>query len=108
MWGRSGGIPRNLAGAEGEKYSDAPFSRTEVRAVSERRPSTRKFKIAFAGILLVLVLILVIQNQEPVSTEVLLWSFDVPRFALLASVFLVGIVVGYLFGRTTRIELRKK
>lgn len=75
--------------------------------MTDRRPSRRKLKIAFAGILLVLVLILVIQNQDPVSTEVLLWSFDAPRFALLASVFLVGIVVGYLFGRTTRIELRK-
>lgn len=75
--------------------------------MTDRRPSRRKFKIAFAGILLVLVLILVIQNQEPVSTEILLWSFDAPRFALLASVFLLGIVVGYLFGRTTRIQLRK-
>lgn len=84
-----------------------PVIRREVRPVSERRPSKRKFKIAFAGILLVLVLVLVVQNQEPVSTEVLLWSFEAPRFALLASVLLAGIVVGYLFGRTTRIDLRK-
>ena len=75
--------------------------------MTERRPSKMKLKIAFAGLLLVLVLVLVVQNQDPVSTEVLLWSFEAPRFALLASVFLVGIIVGYLFGRTTRIELRK-
>lgn len=72
-------------------------------------PRTRtKLKLAFAGILLVLVLVLVIQNQEPVSTEVLLWTFEAPRFALLATVFLGGILVGYLFGRTTRIQVKKR
>lgn len=74
-----------------------------------RKPSPRtRLKIAFAGILLVVTLILVVQNQETVSTEVLLWTFEAPRFALLAVVFLVGIIVGYLFGRTTRIELKKR
>ena len=72
-------------------------------------PGTRtKLKVALAGILLVLVLVLVIQNQEPVSTEVLLWTFEAPRFALLAAVFLGGILVGYLFGRTTRIEVKRR
>lgn len=74
----------------------------------KRSSGNTKLKIAFAGILLVLVLVLIIQNQEPVSTEVLLWTLEAPRFALFASVFLMGIIVGYLFGRTTRIEVKKR
>lgn len=69
----------------------------------EKRPVTSKLKIALAGILLVIVLILVIQNQEPVRAEVLFWSAEAPGFALLAFVFLAGVVVGYVLGRSTRI-----
>lgn len=69
------------------------------------RPLRSKFKFAFAGILLVVVLVLVIQNQEPVTTEVLLWTVDAPHFALLAFVFLAGILTGYVLGRSTRIDM---
>lgn len=68
---------------------------------------TGKLKIALAGLLLVFVLILVVQNQEPATTEVLFWSVEAPRFAVLASVFLGGIVTGYVLGRSTRIEMGK-
>lgn len=68
------------------------------------RPTVSKFKIALAGILLVLVLVLVVQNQDTVTTEVLFWTFEAPQFALLALVFLGGIAVGYILGRSTRIE----
>lgn len=73
--------------------------------MTEKRPVTSKLKLALAGLLLVFVLILVVQNQEPVSTEILLWSVEAPRFALLAFVFLAGTLTGYLLGRTTRIDL---
>lgn len=69
------------------------------------RPTVSSFKIAFAGILLVLVLVLVVQNQEQVVTEVFLWTFEAPRFALLALVFLGGIAVGYILGRSTRVGI---
>lgn len=71
------------------------------------RSTGSNLKIAFAGILLVVVLILVVQNQEPVVTEVLLWNFEAPLFALLAFVFLAGILAGYLLGGSTRIDLRR-
>lgn len=73
--------------------------------MSEKRPMTSKLKFAMAGILLVIVLVMVIQNQEPVSTEILFWSVEAPGFALLASVFLAGVVTGYVVGRSTRIDL---
>ena len=73
--------------------------------MSEKRPVTSKLKFAVAGILLVIVLVLVIQNQEPVSTDILFWSVEAPGFALLAFVFLAGVVTGYVVGRSTRIDL---
>jgi uncharacterized integral membrane protein len=73
--------------------------------MSDKRPVTSKLRFALAGLLLVIILILVVQNQEPVSTDILLWSVEAPRFALLAFVFLAGIVTGYVLGRSTRIDL---
>jgi uncharacterized integral membrane protein len=67
--------------------------------MSRDRVAGSKLKLAFAGILLAIVLVLVVQNQEPVTTQMLFWTFFAPSFALLAIVFLVGIVVGYLLGR---------
>jgi uncharacterized integral membrane protein len=67
--------------------------------MSRDRVAGSKLKLAFAGILLAIVLVLVVQNQEPVTTQMLFWTFVAPSFALLAIVFLVGIVVGYLLGR---------
>lgn len=64
-----------------------------------------KLKIAFAAILLAVVLVLVYQNQEPITTEALLWTFEAPRFVVLAMVFLAGIVVGYVLGRSTRVDI---
>lgn len=69
------------------------------------RSAGNSFKLLFAGLLLVLVLILVVQNQEQVVTEVLFWTFRAPRFALLAIVFLGGILVGYILGRSTRVAI---
>lgn len=71
--------------------------------MSQKRSAGTTIKYVVAGVLLVVVLILVVQNQEPVSTEVLLWSIEAPRFALLALVFLAGVVAGYVLGRSTRV-----
>lgn len=42
-----------------------------------------------------LVLVLVLQNQEPVQTRFLGWSVEMPRFLLLAVVYGLGIVTGW-------------
>ena len=71
----------------------------------EKRPFTSTLKFILAVALLTAVLILVFQNQEPVSTRVLLWSIEGPRFIVLALVFLAGVLAGYVLGRSTRIDL---
>lgn len=49
------------------------------------------------------VLLLVFQNQEPVHTRFLLWRVEMPRFFLLAVVYLLGIVTGWIvFWRSRR------
>ncbi len=49
--------------------------------------------IAVLGILLV---IIVLQNTEPVQTEVLFFSFTMPRALLLFAAAVVGFVIGVL------------
>ncbi len=56
----------------------------------------QKVRLAVASIAVILVIILVLQNQEMVSTRLFMWSLDMPRFVLLGSVFLVGGLAGYL------------
>ena len=71
----------------------------EKRPVSERRVA----KQIVAGLLAVVVLVLVFQNQEPVRTRFLLWQVEMPRFFLLAVVYLLGVVTGWIaFWRSRR------
>ena len=42
-----------------------------------------------------LVLVLVLQNQDPVQTRFLGWSVEMPRFLLLAVVYGLGVVTGW-------------
>ena len=59
--------------------------------------STRaRIKAAGFTVGLVLTLILVIQNLESADTDVLLWSFAMPRAVLLLVTFLIGMAVGAL------------
>lgn len=50
----------------------------------------------------IVALVLVIQNQEPVQTQVLLWHLEMPRFALLAGVYLLGAATGWVARRRGR------
>ncbi len=63
-----------------------------------------KLKISLAAIAVVITFILVAQNQDTATTEVLFWSVEMPRFLLLGAVFLVGALAGYLLGRKTRLR----
>ena len=56
----------------------------------------KKFKLISAGILIVLVLIVVVQNREPVETKLLFMTITMPRAALLALTALLGVLAGGL------------
>jgi len=55
-----------------------------------------KAKLIAAFVLAVLVIILVLQNTEPVETKFLFSTVTMPRAALLGITMLIGIAVGIL------------
>lgn len=60
-------------------------------------------KLGVAGVLLVLVIVLVAQNTDPVETRLLFFTVTMPRAALMVISLLVGVVAGMaLAARITR------
>ena len=55
-----------------------------------------KAKLIAALVLAVLVIIVVLQNTQPVETKILLMTIEMPRAALLATTMLIGMAVGML------------
>lgn len=55
-----------------------------------------KLKGSLAVVLILLVLIVVFQNREPVETKFLFASITMPQAALLSVTLLIGIAVGML------------
>ena len=55
-----------------------------------------RWKIAIAVVLTVLLLILVLQNTEPVETRFLMATVTMPRAALLGVTGLIGFAIGLL------------
>ncbi len=54
------------------------------------------FKLLAAFSAILLILIVIIQNSQPVETKFLFISITMPNAALLASTLLIGIFVGIL------------
>ena len=55
-----------------------------------------KLKVSLAVALILLVLIVIFQNREPVETKFLFASITMPRAALLTVTMLIGIAAGML------------
>lgn len=55
-----------------------------------------KFKLITALTLIILVLIVIFQNTQPVETRVLFVAITMPRAALLGITLLVGMAIGML------------
>lgn len=62
----------------------------------------RLLKRLLLGLLAATALVLVVQNQEAVQTRVLFWTVEMPRFALLATVYLLGAATGWVVHWRTR------
>jgi len=55
-----------------------------------------KFKVSLAAVLILLVLVVLFQNREPVETRILFVSIVLPRAALLGMTLLIGMAAGVL------------
>lgn len=53
-----------------------------------------KIKLALAGLLALLMIVLVLQNTEVVETKLLFMTVEMPRAALLLVSLLTGVVIG--------------
>jgi len=53
-------------------------------------------------VLLLLSLVVVAQNTEVVSVQLLFWNLQMSRIILLALTLAVGVIVGFLLGRPWR------
>lgn len=62
----------------------------------------RDIRFVLGGLLGVLGLVVVLQNQASVRVDFLFWSVEAPLFFLLSVVLALGLGAGYLLGRTTR------
>lgn len=65
----------------------------------KRAGGTGRLRLWIGGIGLLLMIVLILQNQDPVATEVLFWEFRAPLFLLLSMVGGLGLLAGYLLGR---------
>lgn len=62
----------------------------------------RNFRLIAGGLMGLLGLVVVLQNQASVRMDFLFWSVEAPLFVLLAVVLLLGLGGGYLLGRNAR------
>ncbi|MDQ2070732.1 LapA family protein [Natronospira bacteriovora] len=56
----------------------------------------QKGKAVIAAVLVALVIVFVIQNRETVGVEFLIWTWTASRAVVLFTVFLVGVLAGWL------------
>jgi uncharacterized integral membrane protein len=61
---------------------------------SVKGPKMKKYKIIVILGVLLLSLIVILQNSQPVSTEFLFWTFTLPGAFLLFLTFMFGFVAG--------------
>lgn len=55
-----------------------------------------RVKLVFSSILAIMVLIIVLQNTEPVETKILFFSITMPRAVFLVGTTLTGFALGVL------------
>lgn len=79
-----------------EGKSDREPTGTRERTGRTVRESLKLASVVTAA---VAVLLLALQNQAPTETRFLLWSAEMPRFALLGFVYLLGVVSGWMVRR---------
>jgi uncharacterized integral membrane protein len=53
-------------------------------------------KIVVLIVLVLLAVIIMIQNKDSISIEVLFWSISIPRILLIFILLLVGFTIGYV------------
>lgn len=53
-------------------------------------------KLLILLVLILLAVVLMFQNRQPVAIQMLFWSVDIPRVLLVIIILLVGFAIGYV------------
>jgi len=80
----------------------------QIDYLKEAAGTMNKLKLYAALILAILVIVLIIQNIEPVETKLLFVTIVMPRAALLAIVMLIGMATGILLSMGLFSKNKKK
>jgi uncharacterized integral membrane protein len=62
----------------------------------------QKIKTVFVVMLIMVLLIIMIQNAQPVTFTFLNWKYQVSQLLLVLIVFVLGFLTGYVVAKTTR------
>jgi len=62
-------------------------------------PSKRTWKLIGLAVIAIVILIVIFQNTESVSTNILFVEFSMPRVALLFITLAIGVILGILGDR---------
>jgi uncharacterized integral membrane protein len=79
--------------------SDTGAGRSVQPTTTRRRPPTR---VVIGAVLLVLALIFIFENRDPAAIRVIIPVVVMPLWAALAGMFVVGLIVGAMWGRRRR------
>ena len=55
-----------------------------------------RIKLIFIAVIAILSIIIIIQNNQPVDTDILFWSFTMSRTLLLLLMTIIGFVAGVI------------
>lgn len=85
-------VPASFSHSQ-DRYGDGPAGKT----LSTREDTiTMSFKQITIVVIIVLALILVVQNTQVVSIDILFWEVSISRVLLIPLLLLLGAVIGYL------------
>jgi len=58
---------------------------------------TKKYHLTIGILSIFFIIILVLQNSEIVTVNLLFWKLEISRIVLILGVLLIGFVLGYIF-----------
>ena len=66
--------------------------------------NTKKILAVFAGFLLLVIMLFILQNLSVIEVNLLFWSFEIRQFWLIISLYVAGILTGMILCWLARLQ----
>ena len=81
--------------------------------IIERKQGMNQTKLILIGVLIIITLVLIIQNTQPVDTHILFFTITMPGAVLLFLMTLIGFAIGiftvfHYIGKRKKLEMTNK